>query len=92
MTLVEENRIWMCNYVRLSNIRRREELLRQKEEIMKEVNEVLAVLRRRKTLYAKECTKYINNVIVPYLEKNKFLPDSYLDMMEQFIKTDKKEV
>ena len=84
MNLVEENRIWMKKCLRLSNIRHKQQLRRQKNKIMEYINAVCDGLKRRRTKQADECVEYIERRIIPYVEKHKWLPDSYLDILDDF--------
>jgi len=84
MNLIKENRIWMRNYLRQSKAKESSNLRQQEEELREYVDAVLGGLRRRKSKEAKECIEFIEKKIIPYLERMKWLPDSYLDILDNF--------
>lgn len=84
MTLVEETRKWADNYIRSTRHSRAIKLGLQKKEYMKYINTVVDSLKSRQTPYTDEGIKFIEKKIIPYLERMKWLPDSYMDILDNF--------
>lgn len=74
---------WASNYIDRVNSKEETEISNKKAKLVKELNAVSKQLRGKFGKYSKEA-KYIENKIIPYIERMAFYPPSYREMVEEF--------
>ena len=84
MTVIENNRRWMNRIIQTIDEGISEDLWGQWYLGMIECGKAIVSLERRKTKESKECIRFVRETIIPFLNKKKWMPDSYADMLEGF--------
>lgn len=72
---------WASNYVDRVNAKEEKYLLRKKRGIIKELDAVIKQLKKKG--FRRE-VKYVENIIIPYVQRMAHYPGSYREMVEVF--------
>ena len=81
--LLDDFNTFTKDYVRQQEYNEKVLLKKQERKSMKRINKVLSRLRKHRNSYLPEI-KEIEEKIIPYLKRKKFLPQSYLGRLSHF--------
>lgn len=78
----EQSAQWFDDYVEELDKKYEEKFRNKKERILKGITAILGMLKKRGSFLDTQNSNYIKRRIIPYVERNRWLPDSYNDMLQ----------